>query len=115
MGMPPFRVPQKTYFNDFLNENYDLKSYHKDINHQNFYIYYKNEKQFHDANKRTFIEKKKDFKNNEINIKFVFVTYHVIIEKKRKQSQYRICKKNFFLNNLLHAYIKIKFYSRKHL
>ena len=86
MRISPFKVFQKTYFNDFLNENYDLENYHKDINYQNSYIYYKNEKQFHDTNKETFIKKKKDFKNNEINVEFVFVTYHVIIKKKRKQS-----------------------------
>ena len=44
MRMPPFKVPQKTYFNDFFDENYDFKGYYKDINYQDFYIYYKNEK-----------------------------------------------------------------------
>ena len=47
-------------------------------------MYYKNKEQFHDANKGTFIEEKKNFKNDEINIEFVFIMYHVIIEKKRK-------------------------------
>ena len=84
MKISPFKVSQKTYFNDFFNENYDLENYYEDINYQNFYIYYKNEKQFHDANKKNFIKKKKDFENYEINIKFIFITYYIIIEKKRK-------------------------------
>ena len=33
MKMPPFKVSQKIYFNDFFNENYDFESYHKDINY----------------------------------------------------------------------------------
>ena len=112
--MSPPRVPQETYFNDFFDENCGLEGYHEDIIHQNLYIYHENEEQFHDANEKTLIEKKKrDFKDDEINVEFIFVTYYIITERKKKQFKCRICKKDFSSNNLLHIHIKIKSYSRK--
>ena len=96
MRIPPFKVFQKTYFNDFFNENYDFENYHKDINYQNFYIYYKNEKQFYNANEEIFIKKKKDFKNDEINVEFVSVMYYIIIKKKENNLNIVFIKRTFF-------------------
>ena len=33
MKMSSFRISQKTYFNDFFDENYDFENYHKNINY----------------------------------------------------------------------------------
>ena len=60
--------------------------------------------------KKLLLKKRKILKTMKFNVKFVFITYYVIIKKKRKQFQCYIYKKDFFSNNLLYAYIKIKFY-----
>ena len=65
--MSSFKISQKTYFNDFLNENCDFENYYEDIIYQIFYIYHKNKKQFYNVNKKKFIKKKKrNSKNNKL-------------------------------------------------
>ena len=114
------RAPQKIYYNKYSNKDifYDIEKYHENSNSQyftdSFSYYMNNEKQFHDAykNKPSKNENKTKFKNN-VNVDFVVVFYHVMINKMNEKSIYRKCYKKFAFNNLLYAHLKSKSYRKK--
>ena len=97
---------------------YNIKEYHKNPDSQyfiNFFFYHiNNEEQFHDAykNKSLKNENKTKFKN-DVNVDFVAIFYHVIINKMNEKLICRKCYKKFLFNNLLYVYLKSKSYRKK--
>ena len=92
------RASQEIYFNKFSNEDihYDIEKYYNFFNiyyFADFFSYHiNNKKQFHDIykNKSLKDENKIKFKN-DINVKFVIVFYHIIINKINEKLIYHKC------------------------
>ena len=98
------RVPQKVYYNEYLNENmfYNIKEYHENSDSQyftnSFFYYINNKEQFHDAHKNKPSKNKNKIKfKNDVNVNFVVVFYYVMINKINEKLIYRKCYKKFFL------------------
>ena len=118
--MPITRAPQEIYYNKYSNKNmlYDIEEYHKNPDFQyftdSFFYHINNKEQFHDAHKNKPSKNKNKTKSkNDVNVDFIAIFYHIIINKMSEKSIYRKCYKKFAFNNLLHAHLKSKSYRKK--
>ena len=92
------RASQKVYFNKFSNKDiyYDIEKYYKnsDVHYfvNSFFYHINNKEQFHDVHKNKFSknENKTKFKN-DVNVEFVVVFYHIMINKINEKLIYRKC------------------------
>ena len=114
------RASQEVYYNKYSNKNmsYNIEEYYENSDFQyftNFFSYHINNKeQFHDVyeNKFSKNENKTEFKN-DVNVDFVVIFYHIMINKMDEKLIYYKCYKKFAFNNLLHIHLKSKSYRKK--
>ena len=115
LPIQPVYFGQEVYFNDSQNENYGYEADRSpegyfagpEYNPQDPYAYHAGtDENFHDAQESVPPEEKKE--QEDIDVGFVAVSYHVSTGKMGHRSVCRHCKADFPSNNLLHAHVKAK-------
>ena len=112
-GMPMPQPPQEAYFHDLGNESFISEGYHGDYDptySQDSSVYHaSNDDHFHDAHENKASEdEKSDYKDEEVDVGFVSIAYHVTTSKMGDSPVCRKCQKEFSSNNQLHAHLKEK-------
>ena len=114
------RASQEVYYNKYSNKNmfYNIEEYYKNSDSQYFtdFLFYfiNNKEQFHDAHENKSSKNKNKIKfKDDVNVDFVAIFYHIMINKINEKSICYKCYKKFAFNNLLHIYLKSKSYRRK--
>ena len=100
---------EEAYFNDFSTSA--MPGYHDYDQQAPHDYYYGGEEEFQDASESIPGDNKEN--EEEVDVGFVTVAYHVSEGKIGQRSVYRKCKTGFKSNNLLHAHLKAKACPRK--
>lgn len=107
--MPLPQAPQEVYYNEFTDDGGPYEGYHGSFDPGYPQDQMPGEEQFHDADEgKTSEAEEKDAGNEEVDVGFVSVSYHVTAGKMGEKAVCRKCKSEFRSNNLLHAHLKTK-------